>query len=86
MEGSGNSCYLFVPEPDSDIVKKKKVTVLRILNEYIAVKGELDDISSVVTVGSAYLQEGFRIKIVQVDPQNTTEVFDIAFDTSGEVK
>ncbi|MNK24619.1 Multidrug resistance protein MdtA precursor [compost metagenome] len=64
LDGGENEGYVFITN-DNQTVKKVKVQLGAIQKDKIAVTGGLENASSVIISGSAYLTDGSKIKVVK---------------------
>ncbi|RZK74219.1 MAG: hypothetical protein EOO92_17435 [Pedobacter sp.] len=64
LDGGENEGYVFVTN-DNQTVKKVKVQLGAIQKDKIAVTGGLENASSVIISGSAYLTDGSKIKVIK---------------------
>lgn len=64
VEGSGSNAFVFVAADDQKSVKKIPVRIAYLLDNKAMISGGLDDITKVITAGSAFLTENSTIKIV----------------------
>ena len=55
---------VYIPQENGQAIKKVPVKIEQILNDQLAVSGEIENYNSVISDGAAYLQEKSRIQIV----------------------
>lgn len=65
VEGSGTNAFVFVTGEDMKSVKKIPVRIAYLVNDRAMVSGGLENISKVITAGSAFLTESSTIAVVQ---------------------
>jgi multidrug efflux system membrane fusion protein len=63
IEADGNQGTIFYVQSPENIAKRHRLEICRILNGQVAIRRGLDSISTVVTEGSPYLQDGSVIEI-----------------------
>lgn len=66
VEGSGSNAFVFVANNDQKSVKKISVRVAYLMDNKAMISGGLDNVSKVITAGSAFLTENSTIKIVDL--------------------
>ncbi|HZY81216.1 MAG TPA: efflux RND transporter periplasmic adaptor subunit [Cyclobacteriaceae bacterium] len=66
IEGSGSHAFVFVADAEMKSVKKIPVQVAYVSNDKAIISGGLENISKVITAGSAFLTESSTIKVVEL--------------------
>jgi RND family efflux transporter MFP subunit len=66
VEGSGSNAFVFVATADQKSVKKIPVRIAYLMDNKAMISGGLEDVSKVITAGSAFLTENATIKIVDL--------------------
>ena len=63
VDSEGSQAYVFVP--DGEKAKRKKIEVVHIFDDRVAVGSGLKGVASVITDGAAYLHDGAAIRVVR---------------------
>lgn len=63
-ESNRNEGNIFTTVNNSNTVKKQKVQIVKIMNDKVAVKSGLENVSEVITEGLAYLSADSKIKVI----------------------
>ncbi len=63
VEGAGKQAYVFVPQPDQKTVRKAPVTIAYLESKQAFLLSGLEDVTEVITAGSAFLTENSTIII-----------------------
>jgi len=64
LDGDASSGYVFVTN-DNATAQKIKIQIAKVENQRVMVSGGLENVKAVIVSGSAYLNEGSRIKVVK---------------------
>ncbi len=62
LDGNGNEGYVFVTD-DNKTARKVKVQIARVENNQVLISSGLENVRSLIISGSAYLNDGSKIKI-----------------------
>lgn len=62
VEAHGDDGIVFILQDSS--VKKLKVKIAHILSDKVAISNGLENVSEVISLGAAYLEEGVKVKVV----------------------
>ncbi|HLP17824.1 MAG TPA: efflux RND transporter periplasmic adaptor subunit [Bacteroidota bacterium] len=65
MEGSGKTGYVFVPSENGTRVRKLLITIASMNDNSVCVSEGLDNVPSVIVIGTPYLKENSLISIIQ---------------------
>lgn len=65
LEGHGSQASVFLVNPQTGQVERRRLTVSRLRGENILVTGGLSPDSVIVTAGAAYLHEGASVRIIE---------------------
>jgi RND family efflux transporter MFP subunit len=66
VEGSGSNAFVFIVSDDQKTVKKIPVHIAYLSDNKAMISGGLDNITKVITAGSAFLTENSTIKVVEL--------------------
>jgi RND family efflux transporter MFP subunit len=68
LDGDANSGYVFVTN-DNATAQKVKIQIAKVENQQVIVSGGLENAKALIISGSAYLNEGSKIKLVEKSGQ-----------------